>query len=104
MKKRLKIKDAIYQLEEQGFEKTLDSISEYSTNADLYFRGIGNNRYIVFNHYNKTKREDLQGFDCWISKYKSKNEIGKKKAIKTDDIRLSFDFEEDWKLLTSHLN
>lgn len=104
MKKRPKIKEVIQQLEVQGFEKTIDSISEYSPKADLYFRGIGNNRYVVFNRYNKTKREDLQGFDCWISEYNSKNEIGSKKAIVTEGIRLSFDFEEDWKLLNPHLN
>ena len=68
----------MFQFEKQGFEKTIDSISDYSTNADLYFRKIEDNYYIVFNNSNKTKREDLQGFDCLISKYNLSSEIGKR--------------------------
>ncbi len=103
MSKNSKIRNAIIQLEERGFEKTIDSISEYSTNADLYFRQIDDDRFVIFNHYNKMKKEKLQGFDCWISTYKSKNEIGKKPTSNTEDVRLTFDFSEDWKLLSDYL-
>lgn len=103
MSRNIKIRDAINQLEERGFRKTVDSVSEYSINADLYFRKIDTDRYVIFNHYNKTKKEDLQGFDCWISKYNSENEIGKKSALNTEDVRLTFDFSKDWKLLSDYL-
>ncbi|MEM6321449.1 MAG: hypothetical protein AAF960_27575 [Bacteroidota bacterium] len=98
-----KISESIEQLEERGFEKTIDSIAEYSPNADLYFKQVNSKQYIIFNHYNKSKRQELQGFDCWLSTYQSKNDIGKKKAIHTKDIQLTFDFVEDWQLLTDYL-
>lgn len=86
-----------------GFKKTEDIIGEYSKNADLYFRKIANQRYIVFNHFNKKRKEDLQGLDCWISTYKSENEIGKSKAIQIDDVRLGFQMERDWNLIAHYL-
>lgn len=94
---------ALAELERHRFSKTVDSINEYSTEADLYYRNIGGKRYLVFNHYNKKRRADLQGFDCWISTYNSENEIGKKKAIQTEDVRLSFQVERDWHLVASLL-
>lgn len=102
MQKVIKIGKAINQLKERGFKKTVDSISEYSNNADLYFRSIDHKRFIVFNHYNKTKKEDLQGFDCWISTYSSEGDIGKKPANEVQCIRLTFDFEDDWMLLSEY--
>ena len=99
-----KIKESINQLEQKGFEKTIDSISEYSSNADLYFRRVKNNRFVVFNHYNKTEKENLQGFDCWLSTYESKKEIGKIPALNTEAVKLSFDFSKDWELLSDYFN
>ena len=103
MIKTIKMKEAIIQLENRGFQKSVDTISEYSPNADLYYRQIDENRFIIFNHYNKKKKEMLQGFDCWISEYKSASEIGKKKALKTEDVKLTFDFQNDWQLLSSYI-
>lgn len=91
------------ELKRYGFSETVDSINEYSIEADLYYRSIGGKRYLVFNHYNKKRKADLQGFDCWISTYNSENEIGKKKAIQIEDVRLSFQVERDWHLIASLL-
>lgn len=102
MMRTVKIKEAIIQLENRGFQKSVDTISEYSSNADLYYRQIDENRFIIFNHYNKKKKEMLQGFDCWISKYESVNDMRKKKALVTEDVKLSFDFKDDWQLLSTY--
>lgn len=91
----------IVQLENRGYSKSLDIHGEYLKGSDLYYKRITDGAYIVFNHYNKDKKEYLQGFDCWMSYFDSKPEIGKSKAISSDVIKLSFDFKEDWFLLSS---
>lgn len=93
----------IAKLQSYGFKKTNDIIGEYSKDADLYFRKIDNQKYIVFNHYNKNRKEHLQGFDCWISTYKSENDIGKSNAMQTDEVRLGFQLERDWDLIAQYL-
>ena len=98
------ISDTLAYFERQGFSKTIDAISEYSPNADLYYRKIGGSKYIVINHFNKKQRFDLQGFDCWLSEYSTESEIGKKSALKIDSIVLSFRLDQDQTLLESYFS
>ena len=103
MPRNITIEEALHQLEEFGFEKRFDAIGEYSTHADLYIRKIDTERYIVLQHYNKAKNEGLQGFDCWISTYRFENYIGKFPAIEMEEVKQSFDFADDWKLIAKYL-
>ena len=91
------------QLENRGYKKSSDVLGEYHKGADLYSKRLRDGVYVIFSHYNKGKKEYLQGFDCWLSYFNSIPEIGKTKSISTDTIRLSFDFKEDWKLLASKI-
>jgi hypothetical protein len=97
------ISSLIYELNQNGFLKTVDSINEYSNDADLYYRKIDSHQYLIFNHYNKKHKANLQGFDCWVSTYKLEMEIGKKKAIQTNSVQLSFQIDRDWGLITQYL-
>ena len=103
MSRKISIEEAIGQLEDYGFEKRVDQIGEYSPDTDLYIRKIDIERYIVLNHYNKSKNEELQGFDCWIGTYRFENYIGKIPAIEMEEVKIAFDFAEDWKLIAEHL-
>ena len=95
MPNKITTEQALDQLEEFGFEKRFDRIGEYSHNADLYIRKIDTERYIELHHFNKTKHEELQGFDCWISTYRFENYIGKFPAIEMEEVKRSFDFGKD---------
>ncbi len=97
-----KISDTIRTLRELSFAQTEDVIGQYSKAADLYYRHVGHNKYLVLNHFNKKYDPFLQGFDCWISTYHSVHDIGKKRAITNDDVRLSFNFERDWHLISQY--
>ena len=103
MFQKITIENAIDQLEEYGFEKRVNLIGEYSPGSDLYIRKIDTERYIVLNHFNKTKNEASQGFDCWIGTYRFENHIGKIPAIEIEEVKKSFDFADDWKLIARHL-
>lgn len=98
-----RISNFIDTLESYGFTKTLDKIGEYSSDADLYYRKIDANRYLIFNHYAKKHRAEFQGFDCWIGTYNSADEIGVKKAQGIEQVRLSFQIERDWPLVSNYL-
>lgn len=97
------IKAAIDQLEEFHFLKTIDRIAEYSANADIYYKQIDEQRFIIFHHFNKNKLELTQGFDCWISTYEREIYIGKLPAIEMETVKTTFDFREDWKLIKPFL-
>ena len=103
MTRNISSRKAINQLGEFGFEQAIDFISEYSPNADLYFKQLDIERFILFNHYNKNKSEELQGFNCWLSTYKSKSYIGKIPAIEIESIKSTFNFEGDWALIAEFL-
>lgn len=101
-KNSLKILDSLRTLRELNFVQAKDIHGEYSKDADLYFRHIGYNKYLVLNHFNKKRPAHLQGFDCWISTYHSMDDIGRKRAITIDQVRLTFDFERDWHLISQY--
>tara|TARA_R110000868_G_scaffold357780_2_gene619301 strand:- start:558 stop:893 length:336 start_codon:yes stop_codon:yes gene_type:complete len=94
-----KVRNTILDLENRGYSKSVDAIGEYLKGADLYYKKVFDNNYVVFTHYNKDKKEWLQGFDCWISLYNSNKDIGRLKALSSDHIILSFDFNKDWTLV-----
>jgi hypothetical protein len=98
-----------------NFEKTKDKITSFSKNADLYFREISFEHYIllskhsifndesiynendkkyfiVLNHHNKYLPYESQGFDLWLCVYDDKLDIGFKDFIHNFTIRLSCDF------------
>ena len=97
------ISDFISTLELHGFHKTVDAIGDYSPNADLYYRLVDKNRYLVFNHYAKKSRAEFQGFDCWVSTYNSEHEIGTEKAQHVEQVQLSFQIERDWHFIEQYL-
>lgn len=96
--------EIITELEKIGYLKSIDSIGDYLKGGDLYSRQVSDKTFVVFNHYNKGKKESLQGFDCWISEYNAQHEIGKVKAIDIKEFKLSFDFNEDWSNLRTKMN
>lgn len=98
------ILETISFLLKEGFTRTTDEICQYSRNADLYYKKIGLEKYVVFNHYNKDKKEEFQGFDVWVSKYKSDKAIGKEKHNGNDSVVLSFKLERDKTLILKIIN
>ncbi len=96
--------DSVKDLENRGYLKTIDTVGQYIKGCDLYYKQIQDRTYIVFNHYNKGKKEWLQGFDCWISAYSNINDIGKVKAQSSDRIKLSFDMKEDWHYISQKVD
>lgn len=77
LKKQIIINETINNLIGLGFLKVIDETSSYSLKADLYYKLITENVFIVVNRINKNKSFEHQLFDCWISKYNSEEEIGK---------------------------
>lgn len=87
-----------------GFDKTLDVKSTYSDKADLYYKQISDFKYLIFNHYYKKGKKELQGFDCWIAEYKGSDEIGEIEPSRLDEIKLSISLPEDFHLISDFLN
>jgi len=98
-----RIKRILESLRKWKFENTVDSIGSFSKDADLYFKHIDQNDFIVFNHFNK-HRILLSGFDAWKAKFSHANQIGKKLPIAIEEIKLSFEIDRDLKLVTPFLD
>jgi len=102
-KHKFDIDGLIAKFSELNFTKTVDSISSYSSNnPPLYYKYIGNGKYIVFNHWNYDKK-NKDGFDCWLAIYANEEQVGKKKPIDLQKLRLGFQLERDLPLIEQYL-
>lgn len=88
---------------EWSFDNTIDIAGSFSDNAPLYYKYIGDKKYIVFNHYNSQDNTN-DGFDCWVSTYENIKHIGNRKPISNQNLRLSFLLERDYHLISKYLN
>jgi len=103
-KHKFEIEQLLLKFDEWKFLKTTDIISSYSTeNPPLYYKHIGDRKFLVFNHWNvNTKYTD--GFDCWIATYSDEKQIGNKKPLDLQDIRLGFRLDRDFPLIEQYLS
>lgn len=85
------------------FEKTYDSLCEYSADSDLYFMPFEARKYLVLNHSNVSNKIELQGFDLWISEYDSTSAIGKRKAISMTSVKHGFNIHTDKMIIDNYL-
>ena len=94
---RINVTEIITHLLEAGFKKTVDKGSYLTTDADLYFKHVTANQYMIFTHYNHDQHIRLQGFDYWFCEFNSEREIGQKRPKQKLNSILSFQFYRDWK-------
>ncbi len=85
------------------FENTIDKVGSFCKGNDLYFKQIGNDEFLVFNHYNKNRILE-SGFDVWKAKFNNKNKIGIEPPKILEQIKLSFKIERDYGLIEQYLN
>lgn len=97
-----KKKFEITQLQEMfktwNFNKTVDKIGSFCSGNNLYYKNIGENKYLVFNQYNPKKLMQ-SGFDSWITTFTSEKNIGNKRPINIEQIKLSFHLDKDFELI-----
>jgi len=102
-KHKFDINQLIAKFDELHFSKTVDSINSYSSNnPPLYYKSVGDRKYLVFNHWNcNSKFKD--GFDGWIATYKNEKQIGKKKPNDLQEVCLGFLLDRDFPLIEQYL-
>lgn len=97
------IDELLSKFQEWQFKITNDSIGTFCKGNPLYYKSIGENNYIVFNYFNSTKKSN-RGFDCWLAKYSNFSDIGVKKPLEMESIRLSFHLDADFDLIEGYLH
>lgn len=95
--------ELLLKFNEWGFMNTIDRVSSFGTNNPLYYKSIGENRYLVFNHYNSTSKKHNDGFDCRVAEFEKDNEIGKKLPKSIEKIKLTFNLESDYGLIKKYV-
>ena len=111
-KHNFEVQQILSKLKDWNFKKTIDAKSCITTNAPLYYKRVGNDKYLIFTHWNagrytdKKKKHYKDGFDCWLAKFENEKHIGKKKIADEDlsTIRLGFDLDRDMSLIEQYLN
>lgn len=103
-KHKFEISQLIAKFDELNFSKTVDTINSYSSNnPPLYYKNVGDKKYIVFIHRNyNSKNTDC--FDGWLATYTNEEQIGKKKPIEFQDFRLGFRLDRDFSLIEQFIN
>ena len=102
-KKKFEIQELLSKFNEWNFTKTVDTVGNFGKDDDIYYKNIGENKFLVFNHYN-AKKWFVSGFDCWIATFKKESNIGKKRCLLNQDIRLSFHLDRDYELIKNYVN
>ncbi|WP_299244123.1 hypothetical protein [uncultured Aquimarina sp.] len=102
-----KIKNGIDTFLGLGFERRLDKIGDYcGFDNSIYFLKIKEykdyNEYIIFVVTGIHKKEKIQGFDCFTSKYNKEEDIGVISPIEQLRLKFSFDFEKHYNLLKQY--
>jgi hypothetical protein len=87
---------------EWNFSKTIDTAGSYCKESPLYYKLIENKKYLVFNHFN-ANRKDLDGFDSWIATYSDEKQIGNKRPLSVQDVRLGFNLDRDFELIKQYV-
>ncbi len=98
--KKTEIEETIKELEKLNFTKVIDEVGNFG-NMDIYFKQKLDQEFIVLSHYCKGKDILKQGFDCWRTTYKRDSDIGIKKPLTVDSLRLSFHLNRDVELIMS---
>lgn len=98
-----RIEANLHFIKSKMFEKTYDSLCEYSADSDLYFMPVEARKYLVLNHSNVSNKIELQGFDLWISEYDSTSAIGKRSAISMTSIKYGFNIHSDKMIIDNYL-
>lgn len=101
---RFEIKQLLSKFDEWAFSKSTDNINSYSSNnPPLYYKRIDDRKFLVFNHWNANTKY-TGGFDSWIATYSNEKQIGNKKPLDLQDIRLGFRLDRDYPLIEQYLN
>lgn len=64
---------------------------------------IDNNKFLIFSHYNADKKEDFDGFDCWLAHFENEKQIVVVRPRALQDIVLNFNLERDYKLIKNYV-
>ncbi|MGB0887575.1 MAG: hypothetical protein ACPGSL_05605 [Vicingaceae bacterium] len=102
-KHKFEVKQLISKFEEWNFNETTDYVGAFQVNNPLYYKNIGNKRFIVFNHYNSTDSNN-DGFDSWIASFDKEKQIGTKKPNEIQTIQLNFQLKRDFNLIKDFVN
>ena len=85
-----------------GLKQGLDQVGSFSKGNPLYYKDLGNQKFLVFNFFN-AKRKLHSGFDCWLATFVQEKHIGHRKPLSNQDIRLGFQFEKDYALIKRYV-
>ena len=80
-----------------SFEERIDLKSNIAKGKIIYYKKINKDLFLVFNQF-------ANEFDCWLTKFKKDDEVGKSLPISKKEIKLNFDLNADMGLISSYLN
>ena len=100
---KFKVNTLLSKFNEWTFHKTIDSVGTFCKDNTLYYKNIGDKKYLVFNHYNEKDRTK-DGFDTWVATYKNEKLIGTKRPTEFENLKLSFHLDRDYSLIEQYLN
>ena len=100
---KLATQKLLTKFDEWSFSKTINTTEAFGKDNPLYYKKVGDKKYLVFNHYN-SKDDTNDFFDCWLATFINEKHIGNKMPIEDHEIKLSFNLDTDFHLIEKYLN
>lgn len=102
-KHNFEVNHLLSKFDEWNFSKTVDIVGAFRKDDNLYYKNIGDKKYLVFHHFMEKQLNTMDCFECWVATYMNENQIGHVKPTQLRDIRLGFDIDKDFNLIKDYL-
>ena len=102
-REEFKIQKLLLKLSELGFSEIVNHKSSFFVEGNIHYKNISENQYLLFLQYMKRNNNRFQ-FECYLTEYKSQNDIAIKPPNKYKEISCCFDIEKDYAEIEQYLN
>jgi len=100
---KIKVQQCFSKIRVWNFGETIDTAGGISKSNPLYYKSIGENKFLIFSYYNPGVLSH-DGFDSCIAEYKSLKDIGLRQPLSYKPLAFSFDLDQDLHLIDKYVN
>lgn len=101
--RRCEIEQLLKKLQEWSFKKAIDIYGNFSKGSYIYYKNVGNNKFLVFNHF-KSQSGTVEGFDSWLANFNSEQQISAGRASFVESVTMGFHINKHFGLISQYVD
>lgn len=103
---KYELDETLLLLQKLKFNRTIDTMGEFTRLAPLYYKQIRADEFLVFNHYNIKEKALYQGFDCWLVRCEPgiSEDINQRRVLYKKQLKANFKINNDYHLISAYFD